>query len=102
MESRNNRRYKQRLTQIVEEDQRKSPIQQSNQIDESDYTNDSEIQQSIQDERDKLKSYTLRIDRLQKEIETIEHQREVANLNLSIYEGIDSEENSAIDNIETN
>ncbi|XP_055309111.1 uncharacterized protein LOC129573001, partial [Sitodiplosis mosellana] len=48
-------------------------------------------------EKDKLKSYASKIDRLRKELSIIEHQQEIAKLNLSLLEVTLSETNSECD-----
>lgn len=72
-------------SQIVDEDQSKQLVPKTpSRIDESDYVEDTEIEQRIQQESDKLKLYASQIDRLKKQLTIIEHQREIALLNLDI------------------
>lgn len=68
---------------IVEEEENASSLQTSK---SSGDDNHSEIQQRIEAEQEKLKGYALQIDRLNKEIAIIEHQREISVLNLSLLE----------------
>lgn len=68
-------------------------------ISAGDFVEDSEIEQHIQSEKDKLKLYATQIDRFRKDIVIInqkiaiaEHQREISMLNLSIFEASRPEE----------
>lgn len=82
-------------SQIMDEDQSKQLVPKtSNRIDESDYVEDTEIEQRIQQENDKLKLYASQIDRLKKQLTIIEHQREIALLNLDILGATLPEENA--------
>lgn len=82
-------------SKIVEDDQGQSFIPETpKSIVESDYVKDSEIEQRIQSEKDKLKLYASQIDRLRKQLTIIEHQREIAILNLSLFEAALPQTNS--------
>lgn len=72
---------------IVEEDQSQSCIPKTpKSMVVSDYVEDSEIDQRIQSEKEKLDIYASQIDRLRKQLTIIEHQREISILNLSLFE----------------
>lgn len=79
------------------EDSEKNSASATKSIDESDFINDSEIKQRIQIEKGKLKEYASQIHRLRNEVAIIEHQREIAILNLSTLEASLIETNSEIE-----
>lgn len=84
--------------QMIEDEQGKSCVvpneNTTKQIDESDFFENSEIKHRIQSEQDKLKLYASQLHRLRNEVAIIEHQREIAILNLSTLEASLNELNS--------
>ena len=83
-------------SQIVERDENQlQSVLATERINASDYVEDSEIEKRIQSEKNKLKLYASQIDRLRTELSIIEHQREIALLNLSLFEATQTELNSA-------
>ena len=83
-------------SQIVERDENQlQSVPATERINASDYVDDSEIEKRIQSEKNKLKLYASQIDRLRTELSIIEHQREIALLNLSLFEATQTELNSA-------